>query len=249
MESDNLHLTKKQKRELHRQEKLEKRKKQELWSKVSRIGLWLLILFSIGVIVIGIVKSSANTSTSSSVASIALNDTDWYKGDKDAKVVLVEYSDFQCPACAFYYNVVSGLEREFGSKIKFVYRHFPLKQHKNANLAARASEAAGKQGKFWEMYNILFENQKIWPDQSNVKEIFKEYVGSLNLDKNRFVTDLDSKEVIDKVDNDIRSGEELRVNSTPTFFLNGKKLDNIGSYEQFKKIIEQEIAKESLEKK
>ncbi|MBI5452425.1 thioredoxin domain-containing protein, partial [Candidatus Gottesmanbacteria bacterium] len=163
--------------------------------------------------------------------------------DKDAKAVLVEYSDFQCPACAFYYSMVNSLEREIGKKMLFVYRHYPLTQHKNARLAAAAAEAAGLQGKFWEMHALLFENQKIWSDTDDARKIFTDYAKSLTLDMMKFEKDLDLQEVKDKVENDLKSGQALGVDATPTFYLNGKKLSNIESYEQFKQIIEKEAEK------
>ncbi len=158
--------------------------------------------------------------------------------------VLIEYSDFQCPACGVYYPIIKALQQEFGESIVFVYRHFPLRQiHANADLAARSAEAAGKQGKFWEMHDMIFENQKDWASQSNAKKSMIEYAQSLNLDAERFKTDLDSKEVKEKVNNDYLSGIQAKVNAVPTFFLNGTKLQNPESYEEFKKLLEEAILK------
>ena len=157
---------------------------------------------------------------------------------------LIEYSDFQCPACGVYYPIIKALQQEFGESIVFVYRNFPLRQiHANADLAARSAEAAGKQGKFWEMHDMIFENQKDWASQSNAKKSMIEYAQSLNLDAERFKTDLDSKEVKEKVNNDYLSGIQAKVNAVPTFFLNGTKLQNPESYEEFKKLLEEAILK------
>ncbi len=92
-----------------------------------------------------------------------INDADWVRGDKTSKVVVTEYSDFQCPACGAYYPMVEQINKELGDKIAFVYRHFPLVNiHQFAEPMARAAEAAGKQGKFWEMYSLIFTNQSKW---------------------------------------------------------------------------------------
>lgn len=88
---------------------------------------------------------------------------DWVKGKKDSQVILVEYSDFQCPACAAYFPMIERVMDEYKDRVAFVYRHFPLTGiHPYAETMARASEAAGKQGKFWEMYQLIFKNQSVW---------------------------------------------------------------------------------------
>lgn len=167
---------------------------------------------------------------------------DWIKGSKQARVVLVEYSDFQCPACGAYYPLVKKLNQDFGDKLLIVYRHFPLTSlHRNAQAAARASEAAGKQGKFWQMHDMLFEQQQSWSEENNVEGIFAGYAVSLGLNKETFLKDLNDASVTGKVDRDRQGGEALRVNSTPTFYLNGKKMDSPGSYELFKKLVEATI--------
>ena len=171
----------------------------------------------------------------------AVSDSDWIKGKIDAKVVLVEYSDFQCPACFSYATVVNRIVEEFGDKIAFVYRHFPLPYHQQAGLAARAAEAAGKQGKFWEMVDLIFVSQKDWAEKSNARETFVSYAKLLNLDMNQFGTDLDSAAVKKKVENDYLSGAAI-VGGTPTFFLNGERIEkNPQSYEAFRELILQKL--------
>ena len=157
-------------------------------------------------------------------------------------VELVEYSDLQCPACGVYYPVVKSIVEEFGSELKFTYRHFPLKQiHQNAFRAALATEAAGLQGKFWEMHDILFERQNEWSNKSG-DDIFSLYAREVGLDAIRFESDLAfNEEIKNKVDSDYQSGITLGVNSTPSFFLNGAKMQNPRSYEEFRDIIQQFI--------
>lgn len=146
-------------------------------------------------------------------------------GDENAKIELIEYSDFQCPACNYYYPYLNQIIEEFSGKIRFAYRHFPLSYHKNAELAARAAEAAGKQGKFWEMYGLIFENQNAWSESETAINNFVAFATSLGLDKNKFNADINSQEIKDKIANDLKSGVDIGVNATPTFILNGQKLD------------------------
>ncbi|MBI3980783.1 DsbA family protein [Candidatus Microgenomates bacterium] len=160
-----------------------------------------------------------------------------------AQATLVEFSDFQCPACGAYHPVIKQLLEEFSGKINFVYRHFPLDQHRNALPAAYASEAANEQSKFWEMYDLLFEKQDLWSSANNPEEIFSQYADTLGLDKERFKKDFSSQKTKQKVANDRLDGQTAGVNSTPTFFLSGVKLTNPASFEDFKTIIAGEIAR------
>lgn len=180
-------------------------------------------------------------SSSFSIDTLAENDT--VKGPRDAKTVLIEYSDFQCPACAAYQPIVKQLAQDFEEKIAVVYRHFPLQQHKHAKLAAYAAEAAGKQGKFWEMHDMIFETQKEWSSQSDARDTFIGYAEKLGLDRAQFISDINSDGIIDKVDSQQKSGLRARVNGTPTFFLNGKKLDTPRAYDDFKNVIKEAVLK------
>ena len=117
------------------------------------------------------------------------------KGD-NPPLRIVEFADFQCPACRSYYPLLLEVFEAYRDRISFVYRHFPLKQiHFNAEPAAWASEAASRQGKFWEMHNLLFEKQNEWSTPTDLKKTFGDYAELLGLDKQKFLTDLDSKEV------------------------------------------------------
>ncbi|MBI2055122.1 MAG: DsbA family protein [Candidatus Sungbacteria bacterium] len=174
--------------------------------------------------------------------SEAVSEKDWSRGSPDARAVLVEYSDFQCPACAAYYPMAEELQKEFGDKLRFVYRHFPLRQHAYANLTARATEAAGRQGKFWEMYGIIFEHQKEWAASDQASELMAEYAKTLNLDMDKFSKDLASDEVKERVENNLQSGLSSRVEGTPTFFLNGSKIQNPRNYAEFKQLITETLA-------
>ncbi len=168
---------------------------------------------------------------------------EWIKGNINSKVEVVEYSDFQCPACRSRQAQVEKIMEEFGADIKFVYRHFPLKlNHQNAEMAAWASEASGIQGKFWEMHDLLFVNQDAWANLSNqeAKNAFIAYAKQLQLDEAKFLADMESEAVKNAVNEDQAGGLAAGINSTPTFFLNGKKIRPDG-YEEFKSLIQKAV--------
>lgn len=248
-ETQNNNLTKKERRDLRRKEKEENRNQKEKSKKTNMIAIWtivgLMLVAGIGSIVFLAAKSSSFDGTVSEPALLALAGDDWTKGGAKAKAVLVEYSDFQCPACAYFMPIVEKLTADFPDDLKIVYRHFPLPQHKNAKIAAYASEAAGAQGKFFEMADKIFEQQKDWENSSeeNALKIFKNSAIELNLDMKKFEESLDSEEIKNAVQNNYKDGMALNINYTPTFYLNGNKIVNPKNYDEFKKMIENEINK------
>jgi protein-disulfide isomerase len=167
-----------------------------------------------------------------------VRDSDWVKGNKDARLTLIEYGDFECPACSIYSELVKKVLGDFPNDLKVVFRHFPLPAHRNAVPAAKAAEAAGKQGKFWEMHDLLYEKQSDWSSEGNPMSKLTEYAKNLGLDEEKFRADFNSKEIEARINADESEALRLRINETPTFFLNGKKLPQINGYEDFKKIIE-----------
>ena len=188
-----------------------------------------------------VVKSSSLTRPGQTVA--ALTKQDWIRGDPAvAKVTLIEYGDFQCPACGGYYPVLKQLETEFGSKLAVVFRHFPLTQHANEPPAARATEAAGAFGKFWEMHDMIYEHQQDWSDARDAETIFQNYAAALGIDRAAFIEETKKSEHQAKVDRDFQSGLDAGINSTPTFFLNGIKLSNPTSLNAFRDTIAEAIA-------
>jgi len=243
--------SKKERKELRRKEKARERQRGQQKRTYRRIVFWMIIFLGIGGAIFGMVKLASQSPQSDDVTaslSHSIAENDWVKGNKESSVILVEYSDFQCPACASYYPFAKQLTQEFGNDIAFVYRHFPLAQiHPNAYLAGQAAEAAGKQGQFWEMHDLLFENQQTWSSQGRdqVKGTFAVYAKQLNLDIEQFKRDTDSKEIKDKIDNDYQGGLRSKVNSTPTFFLSGEKIQNPRNYDEFRDIINQALSNNS----
>lgn len=207
----------------------------------QKATLWIFIFVLIGFSIWVLAKISSrpvpDQSNPVSISSEVLAD-DWVAGNKESKVILIEYGDFQCPACGIYHPLVNQLLDEHGDKFQFVFRNFPLSQHKNARPAAYASGAAGEQDKFWEMYDMIFEHQKDWSSSGDAEGIFVQYAQLLELDVDKFKQDFNSGEVKDKVDKDSKGGYSNKVNSTPTFYLNGKRVQPSG-YNEFVDFIQQ----------
>lgn len=176
----------------------------------------------------------------------SLSPSDWTQGNKEAKVILIEYSDFQCPGCAAFSKTLDDIVKEFGNHIILAYRHFPLKDiHKNAEPAAWAAEAAGVQGKFWEMHDKLFTYQNTWSGQVNPEITFQKFATDLGLDMGKFNTDYNSRTIRKNVDLDLASAEKNKLDHTPTIFLNGKQLDNPRNYDEFRTLVREAIQNNS----
>ncbi len=174
---------------------------------------------------------------------LQVRETDWVLGDPTkAKVTLIEYSDFECPGCGIYYSVLKQLKAEAGDDLLVVYRHFPLSAiHPNAEIAAQAAEAAGMQGKFFQMHDKLFENQKEWIENSEPRTIIIGYSKELKLDEERFIDDMDSGKVARKISRSVDEARSLGAKGTPSFFLNGILQPNATTFAEFKQDVLREI--------
>ncbi len=166
-------------------------------------------------------------------------------GAANATVSIEEFADFQCPTCASVYPMMKSALSTYGSRVKFVYHEFPLPMHKNGYDAAVAAEAAGQQGKFWDMQNQLFTNQKSWADSNDARTIFEGYAEKIGLDVEKFKTDSLSLATKQRVDSDLARGRALNVNSTPTIYINGKALpfEQLASVDTLRAAIDSELAK------
>ncbi len=150
-----------------------------------------------------------------------VNKQDNISGAENAKITLVEYGDYQCPHCGRAYPIVKHIQRKLGTNLRFVFRNFPLAEmHPNATHAAIAAEAAAAQGKFWEMHDIIFENQENLDDASLIQ-----YASQVGMDVTAFEKDFEKDIYQQKVEADFGSGMKSGVNGTPSFFINGKKYD------------------------
>lgn len=166
---------------------------------------------------------------------------DHIKGNTEAKVILTEYADFQCPACGQFYPIVSSVLEQYGDQMSFEFKHFPLSSvHPFAMPAAKAAEAAGQQGKFFEMYAKLFENQNAWTKSATPQTYFIEYAKELGLDEALFKQHLRSSVLEDHIKSQFNEAREKGLTGTPSFFLNGELLE-FKTMEEFIAAIEQAL--------
>jgi protein-disulfide isomerase len=153
---------------------------------------------------------------------VPVTDRDHVRGPARASVTLVEYGDFQCPFCGAAYWVLRDLEDRFGRDFRFVYRHFPLAEiHPYAMIAAESAEAAGAQDKFWDMHDMLFQNQPYFELENLIA-----YANAIGLDIDAFTSDLEMHRHIPKIREDFMGGARSGVNGTPTLFINGERFDS-----------------------
>jgi protein-disulfide isomerase len=179
---------------------------------------------------------------SSATLTPPVSGRDHAQGHADALVTLVEYGDYQCPYCGAAYQVVKRVQHALGKKLRFVFRNFPLTQaHPYAMIAAEAAEAAALQGKFWEMHDLIYENQNnLEPD---VLPAWAEKLG-LNLDE--FGTAIKQGEIIKRIKDDRKSGIRSGVNGTPCFFINGVRHDGSADNESLGEALEEQLIKQKL---
>ena len=179
------------------------------------------------------------------------NIADHVFGKADSKVTLIEYGDFQCPGCGGAHPTVKKLTEKYKDKIAFVFRNFPIaSKHPNARAAASAVEAAGMQGKYWEMHNLVFESQSSWQSLSAKDRggFFVEYSKQLGLDEDKFKVSMESADVSAKINFDQAVGKKAGADVTPTFFLNGKKLsdDAWGNEDSFDETLRNEMKAQDI---
>lgn len=164
-------------------------------------------------------------------------------GPSKAKVTVVEFGDFQCPACSVAYQVVSKIKEEYKGKIRFAFREFPLNVHPNGWISAYAVEAAGGQGKFWQMYDKLYGNQKEWSEKKDPMEVFASYAKEIGINVDTFKADVKNKKYDAIIQRDLKDGNALGISATPTFFINGKIYSGALTYDIFKSAVESELKK------
>ncbi len=192
-----------------------------------------------------ITKPKENTAANFTGDAKQVQADDHVRNGRDKKVTLIEYGDFQCPSCGAYYPIVKSLEEQFGEQVTFVFRHYPIISiHPNAFSAARAAEAAGNQGKFFEMHDKLYESQNYWGQASaNQQALFEDYAKALGLDMVKFKADYVSESVADRINRDVSSAKQFNITGTPTFILNGNKIENPANLEAFTKVLNEAITK------
>ena len=226
-------------------------------SSTNKITVWFiigfLVLVAAGVVIAGAYSGLSSSSSSSStpagfVATTvpALTSADWTTGNTSSTISFIEYGDYECPACGEYEPIIKQLIADYGNRVVFAFRNFPLYTiHPNAGISAQAAEAAGLQGKYWEMNNLLYTKQNDWvttdPTQV-VAKYFNGYAQSLGLDVAKFDSDMGSTQVLEKIKNDVSTGDAASIDHTPTFFVNLKQIPNPTSYAGFKAALETALA-------
>jgi protein-disulfide isomerase len=211
----------------------------------KQISIMLVIL----VVVLGVgwllMQSSDNTPNNQSSSdpldiNQLISSNTQMTGSINAKVNIVEFGDYECPACGLVEPALERIISEYKNNpdFNFAFRHFPLPQHRAAVPAAHAAEAAGKQNKFWEMHQKIYNNQSEWSNKNNASEIFEKYAQELGLNVEQFKSDVISSSVEDKTQNDLRAADTLGLNQTPTIFINGQKLNYLPTYDQLKKQVD-----------
>ena len=169
--------------------------------------------------------------------AVPVTHLDHILGPHTAKVTLLEYGDFECPNCGQAYPAVKILRKHFGERVRFVFRHFPLREvHPHAELAAESAEAAGAQGKFWLMHDLLFENQLHLKSKN-----LRQYAEQATLDLERYDYEMEDHVYLQRVLEHIEGGAQSRVRSTPTFFVNGAICDVSFGLEHLQRAIEAEL--------
>lgn len=191
----------------------------------------LIIYGGIALMTKGTTPQTPSTSQESTVLvpsgayiTSGLSNGKFLPASSSASVTLVEFGDYVCPACGQYAPYVNKVLTDYAGKINYVFRNYPLSYHTNAPMASYAALAAGLQGKYWEMHDKLYSTQTSWSDSTDAQSVFVNYALEIGLNKDQFVTDMNSQKVKDVVTQDKKDGDIVGLMGTPTFFLNGKQL-------------------------
>ncbi len=229
---------------------------------------WIIFIVVVVGLMTALVVSSRNSRPQIDLSTVDINSiqkasvangniAEHVFGKADSKVVLTEYGDFQCPACGTAHLGIKVITEEYKATIAYVFRNFPLPAatHPNAKAAAATVESAGLQGKYWEMYNLVYESQQQWSNLTGSArtDMFVSYAKKLGLDATKFKEDLAGTAVVQKVSYDKAIGDKLGVTATPTFYLNGVKLDSEtvsdvqnGNGDKLRALIDAELKKAGL---
>lgn len=203
---------------------------------------WKIVLLVVCALLIGSVLLGKQIATKANEGIVTLSHT---KGNTQARVSLLEYSDFQCPACAQFYPEVKTIVETYNTELSFEYRHFPLSTlHQYAIPAAVAAEAAGQQGKFFEMHDKLFENQKVWSQSPTPHVFFAQYAKEIGLDVDLFKRHSRASILKEKVRKEFSEAQSNGLTGTPSFFLNGVKME-FQTFDEFRNQIERALGNET----
>ncbi len=216
-------------------------------SKEAKILIGIALAVIVGGVLLAIYANPQPQEPGAPVDSNTLiRETSHMTSKKDAKVTIVEFGDFQCPACAAAHPEIKAALEQYkdNPEVNFVFRNFPLDTiHPNAHISAEAAEAAGAQGKYWEMHNMLYEKQSEWSASTTALDIFVGYAKEIGLNVDQFKLAVEQRLYADVINTDYKDGEAVEVNSTPTFFINGTKQNKVLQRDELKALIDAELAK------
>lgn len=209
------------------------------------VGFILLVTVVTIVAAVASQGAVAKGSSFQSTTAAPITTSDHVRGATTSPVSLLEYGDYECPACALNEPVIEKLESDYAGRVQFVFRNFPLPQHPDAMISSQAAEAAGLQGKFWEMHSLLYQKQNEWITASPeevIAKYFDGYAKTIGLNVAKFDADIQTDAVKNKVKNDFDSGNAAKIDHTPTFFINLKQVQNPASYDEFRSLIDAALA-------
>jgi len=186
---------------------------------------------------------NANISDTTEIISQIIKKNTHVLGNQDSTVAITMFADFECPYCNEAFPVINKLINEYKDKVKFSFHHFPLTEHKNALQAALALEAAGKQNKYWDMYNLLIEGYKSQGAKALANEQILQYAEKIGLDMTVFQNDLNEQKGLNIIQEDLDNGKKLGIKGIPTVYISNQKLEGIQNYEDYSKVIEEELNK------
>ncbi|MFW5415417.1 thioredoxin domain-containing protein [Nocardiopsis sp. CNT-189] len=211
------------------------------------ITLGLLLVLALGFGVFAVVRAATGDTGSAAAERVpeellVREDSHYLEKNEDAKVTVVEFLDFECPACGQQYPVMEEIKEKYEGEIDFVIRYFPLPGHVNAEASAAAAEAAARQDAFPEMYSKLFETQQEWAGASEpTPQVFVGYAEELGLDVERFTQDMQDPKLLERIKADIPDGTEAGVSGTPTIFVNGLPMSSMPSEKELSRVIDEEL--------
>lgn len=216
----------------------------------------IVILVTFGLIFAGVaLMSGGNSGNSTKIAESSvlipeasyktsgIVDGKYVEASSSSQVTLVEFGDYVCPACGVYAPIIKKILTDYSGKVTYVFRDFPLSYHTNAPLASFAAQAAGLQGKYWEMHDKLFENQSAWSNAEDARTIILGYAKELGLDLVKFESDLGSHDIKNKVQLGTSDGNKVGLSETPTFYLNGEKVTLTGGPTELEKQVSTAVNK------
>jgi protein-disulfide isomerase len=191
----------------------------------------IIVIVLVGALAVGWVllrqpseKANGPTPTPNPAGEVKGAEPPHMRGNPNAPVLVEEFGDFQCPSCGSYHPELKKIEAEFGDKLKVIFRELPLMpMHEHALMAAQAAEAAGIQGKFWEMHDLLYENQAKWVEQKDLVPVFVDYAKQIGINPDQFMKDLSGETVTQRIFQDGKRAHSFGLKGTPSFFVNGKE--------------------------